>query len=285
MREKNQEQKKQQYHRRLFLLKGVAYLSGALFGLNLFSDAKAGQRHIFPINTPPIQKLPLSEFAPRIAFIIDDIGSSISRAQAFLDLKMPMTFSILPKLQYSNLLAEEINEQGQEIMLHQPMEPYCHEVDPGPGALYVGDCADRILEVMEENISDVPFATGINNHMGSRFTSCRREMKEALEVIKLRGLFFVDSLTTSHSTAYGTARMLRMPAARRNIFLDNYPDESYVLSQLYRLRKYARRTGHAIGIGHPFPETAKAIQSFFNLMGESDISMVHISSLIPAQTT
>ncbi|MDH3880964.1 MAG: hypothetical protein OES64_05375, partial [Desulfobacteraceae bacterium] len=86
MTEKNQEQRIQQCHRRLFLLKGVAYLSGALFGLNLFSNAKAGQRRIFPINTPPLQKLPLSEFAPRIAFIIDDIGSSISRAQAFLDL-------------------------------------------------------------------------------------------------------------------------------------------------------------------------------------------------------
>ena len=246
------------------------FLAGSLSGINVLSKAFAADP------APDI---------PRIALIIDDIGFNRSRLMRFLDIGAPMTFAVLPRLVKSPALAREIHAQGHEVMLHQPMEPFNHNIDPGPGALYVGDCADRILEVMEENISDVPFATGINNHMGSRFTSCRREMKEALEVIKLRGLFFVDSLTTSHSTAYGTARMLRMPAARRNIFLDNYPDESYVLSQLYRLRKYARRTGHAIGIGHPFPETAKAIQSFFNLMGESDISMVHISSLIPAQTT
>ena len=198
MKEKNQEQKKQQCHRRLFLLKGVAYLSGALFGLNLFSNAKAEQRRVFPINTPALQKVPLSAFSPRIAFIIDDIGSSISRAQAFLNLKMPMTFSILPKLQYSDLLAEEIYEQGQEIMLHQPMEPYGHEVDPGPGALYISYRDTEIEEIIEENLSQIPQATGVNNHMGSRFTSSSGKVVEALKIIKQKDLFFVDSLTSSH---------------------------------------------------------------------------------------
>ena len=190
MTEKNQEQRIQQCHRRLFLLKGVAYLSGALFGLNLFSNAKAGQSRIFPINTPPLQKLPLSAFAPRIAFIIDDIGSSISRAQAFLDLKMPMTFSIHPKLKYSDILAEKIYEHGQEIMLHQPMEPYGHEVDPGPGALYISYRDTEIEEIIEENLSQIPQATGVNNHMGSRFTSSSSKVVEALKIIKQKDLFF-----------------------------------------------------------------------------------------------
>lgn len=253
--------------RRKFLRKFAFFMAGGLCGINGLSRAFAAD--------PALA-------TPRIALIIDDIGFSRSRLRRFLDIGAPMTFAVLPRLGKSPALAEEIRAQGHEVMLHQPMEPFNHDIDPGPGALYVGDGADRILKVMEENISDVPFVTGINNHMGSRFTACRREMKEVLEVVKTRGLFFVDSLTTSHSTAYGTARMLSMAAARRNFFLDNHPDESYVLSQLQRLRRYARRTGHAIGIGHPFKETARAVESFFHVIGESDISMVHISSLIPA---
>jgi len=282
MREKNQEQKKQKCHRRLFLLKGVAYLSGALFGLNLFSDAKAGQRRIFPINTQPIQKLPLSEFGPRIAFIIDDIGSSISRAQGFLDLKMPITFSILPKLQYSDILAEEIYEQGQEIMLHQPMEPYRHEIDPGPGALYISYRDSEIEEIIEENLSQIPQATGVNNHMGSRFTSCSDKVVEALKIIKQNDLFFVDSLTSSHSQAYRMARRLNMRTAPRNVFLDTSPDIWDIRRQLRHLRQYALKHGAAIGIGHPHLSTLTALYEFkqeLNIHGP-DFELVFISKLL-----
>jgi polysaccharide deacetylase 2 family uncharacterized protein YibQ len=282
MREKNQEQKKQQCHRRLFLLKGVAYLSGALFGLNLFSNAKAGTSRFFPINTPPIQKFPLSEIAPQLAFIIDDIGSSISRAQAFLDLKMPMTFSILPKLQYSNPLAEEINGQGQEIMLHQPMEPYCHEVDPGPGALYISYRDSEIEEIIEENLSQIPQATGVNNHMGSRFTSCSSKVEEALKIIKQKDLFFVDSLTSSHSQAYKMARRLNMRAAPRNVFLDTSPDIRDVRRQLRHLKQFAFKHGAAIGIGHPHLSTLTALYEFKQELNKQGpfFELVSVSELL-----
>jgi polysaccharide deacetylase 2 family uncharacterized protein YibQ len=282
MTENNQEQKKQQCHRRLFLLKGVAYLSGALFGLNLFSNAKAGQRRIFPINTPPLQKLPLSEFAPRIAFIIDDIGSSISRAQAFLDLKMPMTFSILPKLQYSDLLAEEIYDQGQEIMLHQPMEPYSHEADPGPGALYISYRDSKIEEIVEENLSQIPQAMGVNNHMGSRFTSCPDKVVEALKIIKQKDLFFVDSLTSSHSQAYKMARRLNMRTAPRNVFLDTSPDIRDVRLQLRHLKQYALKHGAAIGIGHPYLSTLTALSDFKQELNKNGpfFELVSVSDLL-----
>ncbi|MCJ7542382.1 MAG: divergent polysaccharide deacetylase family protein [Desulfobacterales bacterium] len=282
MKEKNQEQRIQQCHRRLFLLKGVAYLSGALFGLNLFSNAKAGQSRIFPINTPPLEKLPLSEFAPRIAFIIDDIGSSISRAKAFLDLKMPMTFSILPKLQYSVLLAEEIYEQGQEIMLHQPMEPYRHEIDPGPGALYISNRDTEIEEIIEENISQIPQATGVNNHMGSRFTSNSDKVAEALKIIKQKDLFFVDSLTSSHSQAYKMARRLNMRTAPRNVFLDTPPDIRAVRRQLRHLKQYALKHGAAIGIGHPHLSTLTALYDFKQELNEKGpfFELVSVSDLL-----
>lgn len=282
MREKNQEQKNQHYHRRLFLLKGMAYLSGALFGLNLFSNAKAGERRIFPINTPPLQKLPLSELTPRIAFIIDDIGNSISRAQAFLDLKMPMTFSILPKLQYSDILAEKIYDRGQEIMLHQPMEPYGHEVDPGPGALYISYRNTEIEEIIEENLSQIPQATGVNNHMGSRFTSCSDKVVEALKIIKQNDLFFVDSLTSSHSQAYKMARRLNMRTAPRNVFLDTSPDIRAVRRQLRHLKQYAIKHGAAIGIGHPHLSTLTALSDFKRELNKKEpfFELVSVSDLL-----
>jgi polysaccharide deacetylase 2 family uncharacterized protein YibQ len=198
----------------------------------------------------------------------------------FLKLDIPITFSILPRLDKSKDLAFEIHGRGHEVMLHQPMEPYNPSLDPGPGALYAGYESEKISNIVSGNIQDVPHVLGVNNHMGSRFTSCRQEIGETLRVVKSEGLFFVDSLTSTRSLAYKTAKKLEMPSAYRNIFLDNRPEESYILRQLYRLQKCAVQFGQAIGIGHPYPETAKALERFSTFRPYKTVSMVHASRIV-----
>ncbi len=255
--------------RRCFLLKSTSFLLGSLFGLNAFSKAFAFQE--------PEKS---SSFQPCIALIIDDIGIAYCHARPFLELGIPITFAVLPRLQKTHNLALEIHNQGHEIMLHQPMEPFQSDIDPGPGALYVGDGINRIAETMEENISDVPFASGVNNHMGSRFTTCQREMREVLEVLKSKHLFFVDSLTTNRSKGYRTAKTLEITTARRDIFLDNRHEESAILSQLHKLKRIALKYGRAIGIGHPFPETARALKTFLSQNYPPNLSFVHMSRVM-----
>ncbi len=256
-------------NRRNFLLKSSSFLAGSLFGLNGFSKALAFE-----------EQKNNSCCKPRIALIIDDIGFSFSRTRLFLDLKIPITFSILPRLVHSRDLAYEIHDKGHEIMLHQPMEPLSSGIDPGPGALYVGYGAMRIADIMEENIGNVPFAAGVNNHMGSKFTECPGKIKEALKVVRKKDLFFVDSLTSSHSMGYKTARGLHMSAACRNIFLDNVPNPSDILIQLNKLKRHAQKHGRAIGIGHPLPETAAAIGHFLDNIKDSRVSLVHVSKVM-----
>ena len=255
--------------RRSFLLRSASLLAGSLFGINTFSRAFAFEQY---------ESNNLSQ--PSIALIIDDIGYSFARARQYLKLDVPITYSILPRLSKSHRLAVEIHSEGHEIMLHQPMEPHSPRLDPGPGALHVGDGPETIVKIMEDNISEIPFAVGVNNHMGSRFTERSTEMNEALSVVKNRGLFFVDSRTSSRSQAYEVAGRLGMVTARRNIFVDNVVGESAVLSQLRRLQIYAMRHGHAVGIGHPFPETARAIKHFLNHVKHDDVSMVHVSDVL-----
>ncbi len=217
---------------------------------------------------------------PRIAIIIDDIGSSRSATRRFLDIGAPLTFAVLPKLARTAELVEAIQSDGHEIMLHQPMEPLSSHHDPGPGALYTGDSAERIHSMVLENLSNVPYATGVNNHMGSRFTACGTEMNRTLEIIRDRHLFFVDSLTSSRSKAYDTALHLGVPAASRNVFLDNIPEVAAIKKQLIELRCLAGRRGTAIGIGHPHRATAKAVAWFAKQAPEAGFSLVYASNLV-----
>ena len=255
--------------RRNFLIKSTFYLVSSYLGLNSLSKALASEKLL-----QPYQSL------PKIALIIDDIGYSPNLTRKFLRLGIPVTFSVLPRLSYSQELAVEVRYKGHEIMLHQPMEPYNSHFDPGPGALYVGYEGKQIARIIEENISAVPYVVGVNNHMGSKFTSSQREIEEALWVVKDNGLFFVDSLTSSHSKAYRTARSLHISTACRNIFLDNVPEESAILLKLYKLKYHALRFGSAIGIGHPFCETARAIDKFLTANQRDDILFVHSSEII-----
>jgi polysaccharide deacetylase 2 family uncharacterized protein YibQ len=217
-----------------------------------------------------------------MAIIIDDIGNSLDRAREFLAMGAPLTFSILPRLPYSSLLAGEIAASGQEVMLHQPMEPVCDDQDPGPGALYLTYGGSEIEEILHANLNEIPQAVGVNNHMGSRFTASSGKVTEALQVIGERRLFFIDSLTTPRSAAFKTALSLKMRAGSRDVFLDNCLDEDMIRHRLVELRQRAETHGWAIGIGHPYPQTAKALEMFLSARAWQDgnVAMVHVSDLV-----
>jgi len=217
---------------------------------------------------------------PQIALIIDDIGHSRSLADQFVELQATLTFSILPHLAYSQQLAQELHHQGYEVMLHQPMEPLNDCCDPGPGAVFVGDNANKIENIIQSNICEVPFAKGVNNHMGSRFTASSYEIAAALKVIRSSNLYFIDSITSNRSLAHATAKQYQIPTAYRHVFLDNVRNESTILARLKQLRNHALRHGRAIGIGHPFPETARAIGHFAEQLKASQIQLVPASHIL-----
>ncbi len=248
-------------HRRDFIRTSLQWTLGGWLGLN--GIAAAG--------TPP---------TARIALIIDDIGLSRSIARCFLKIPADLTFAVLPHLPYSNQLAHEIHDQGRELLLHQPMEPFDPQLSPGPGAVYVGDSRDQIKKVVAANIQCVPHAIGVNNHMGSRFTSTNPAILTALQAIKREGLFFIDSMTSHRSCAYQTACRINMSTGRRDAFLDTVRGPSAIINRLYQLVNCALTTGTAIGIGHPFPETAAAIHQFNAEIRDTGVGITSISSVL-----
>lgn len=252
--------------RRKFLVKSAGLLFGGLFATHISAAAE--------------MFIPPETAAPRIALIIDDIGFNLRRAAHFLTAGIPITFSILPRLCCSEVSARALHESGHEIMLHQPMEPFSTRVDPGPGAIFVDDRPERVRDVVAENIATLPHIVGVNNHMGSRYTQLPRKMDQALDVVRANDLFFVDSLTTGHSTAFARARQMGVDTIRRDLFLDTQRDEKAVFGQMKHLGKIASKYGRAIGIGHPRPETLAGIQRFLETPESEEVRFSYISHLL-----
>lgn len=220
----------------------------------------------------------------RLAIIIDDVGYNLKNAQDLLALGVPLTFSILPQVTYSVELAESIHGAGHEVMLHQPMQPHNSDIDPGPGALYVQHTRSDMESIIRKNLQELPFACGMNNHMGSLFTESRPCVLDMLDVFRQRSFFFVDSFTTSQSVAFRTARELNMVAAYRNIFIDNDPHVDSMYRQLHAARQRALRTGSAIAIGHPRPETVRVLDGFLKEIRNTGIELVYASAVARERT-
>jgi polysaccharide deacetylase 2 family uncharacterized protein YibQ len=185
----------------------------------------------------------------RIVVIIDDAGNDLSPLQRFLEFPGPLTIAVLPQLPYSTEAARRAHAAGKEVMLHLPLEPLGNE-NPGPGALEVSFDRYRIRETLERDFKTVPFARGVNNHMGSKATQDPMVMDALFAYLNDKNLYFVDSRTTAASLGKEYAGRYGVNMTERTYFLDNAPVKSEVTRVLNEGVAYARAKGAALLIGH-----------------------------------
>jgi hypothetical protein len=216
-----------------------------------------------------------------VAIIVDDMGSSILEADALLAIDVPLTFSIIPGLAKGREVAETAHRKGRQVMLHIPMEPKGYQQKPfEKNGLLLAMSDEEIEKRMAGYLGAVPYAVGANNHMGSRFTEDRPKMITVLKILKGRGLFFIDSKTTPSSVGERLAREMGVPAAARNVFLDNEADVGTIKAQIEKLAGMAKKTGSAIGICHPHKTTLQALSVTLPILRREGINFVYVSELV-----
>jgi polysaccharide deacetylase 2 family uncharacterized protein YibQ len=116
--------------------------------------------------------------------------------------------------------------------------------------------------------------------MGSKITQEEPVMRPILDLLKSRGLYFLDSRTTAESIAFDLARKMGLRAGRRNIFLDSTVGTEFSKRKIIDLFVLAQREGTAIAIGHPFPETLQALRESLPLLKKYRVTPVFASEII-----
>ncbi len=220
---------------------------------------------------------------PRIAVVIDDVGYNLHQLEPFLEVDIPMTMAILPKLTYSADAARRAADAGKEVILHLPLEAIGGG-NPGPGTIGVGDDDERVLRSLEENLTSVPGAVGANNHMGSRATGDERIMNLILEQIRERGLFFLDSRTTADSVVSSVARRLNVPYTERHVFLDNEQDAESIDAALETAAEIAKAGGFAVVIGHVWTDILpRLLAAWAATLRDAGFEFVPLSDILSAR--
>ncbi|HVS33668.1 MAG TPA: divergent polysaccharide deacetylase family protein [Thermoanaerobaculia bacterium] len=223
-----------------------------------------GGQAVLPVQTPPTSAVTEAATLPQkpkptghIVLIIDDVGHDNQQIERAMKLDPNINFAVLPNGIRGAEYARRLYENGFEVLCHLPMEPVGN-ASPGPNAVLTSMSEDEIEALTSANIRAVPFARGVNNHMGSRATADPRVMRSVLRALP-RGMYFIDSRTGGDSVATAMARQMNIRTASRHVFLDDVPDEAAVRRQIAVLAAEAQKRGVAVGIGHPHRATLNAL--------------------------
>ncbi len=250
------------------------------------SKARPALEEPIPAPSKPTLKqppLPIKTPKPLVAIIIDDMGFNYPLDMAFIKLPAPLSFAFLPYAPYTKELATIAAKEGKDVLVHMPMEPKSMKADPGPGAIYTSMDLSTIKARLNEAFEKVPYAIGLNNHMGSKLTSDLRTMHIVMAELKKKDMIFIDSRTSKETVAYKAAKATGVKSAERDIFLDHSHKYEDIVKAIKDLVKVAHKQGWAIAIGHPQETTYRVLYSYLPLL-QKKVKIVPIKQLIKERT-
>jgi uncharacterized protein len=187
----------------------------------------------------------------KAAIIIDDFGGGTGGVRDFLEGDIPITAAVMPFTENSKEHAEWAHKNGFEVMVHLPMQPKKGKRSwLGPKPITVDLSHKEVKQRVKEALKSVPYAVGLNNHMGSLAVEDEEVVRAIVEVAKEKKLYIVDSGTSPKSKFPQIAKEMNVPLLKRDVFLDDISSSSHVRKQMNRLAKITEFTGRGIAIGH-----------------------------------
>ncbi|WP_133408247.1 divergent polysaccharide deacetylase family protein [Parashewanella tropica] len=219
--------------------------------------------------------------AAQVAIIIDDVGYRQSDKQV-LQLPPQITLSFLPFTPLSHELSKQAYQQGHEIMLHLPMQALNGKA-MGIGGINSDMNQRAINNILDKAIKDIPYAKGVNNHMGSFVTQLEQPMKWLMAELKQRNMFFVDSITTRYTKARSEADKAHVPNLRRTVFLDNDTSPQGLEHQFQHIIKLSKTHDHFIVIAHPHLETIEYLKENLGRLKHYNVQVIPVTQLLAAR--
>ncbi|KAA8714429.1 divergent polysaccharide deacetylase family protein [Pseudomonas cannabina] len=210
-----------------------------------------------------------------LSLIIDDLGQNPERDSRTLALPGPVTLAIMPDTPHATDFARQAHRAGKTVMLHMPMDPAT-----GPYAWHPELPLAELESRLNAALLKVPYAAGINNHMGSRMTAEPVAMAWLMAELQRRHLFFVDSRTSAKTVAAAEAQRSGLASVSRDVFLDDERTAEAITRQLQTAIKLAKKQGSAAVIGHPYPVTLDVLERELPKLKAQGVEWIDLRSMI-----
>jgi polysaccharide deacetylase 2 family uncharacterized protein YibQ len=216
--------------------------------------------------------------AGKLAIVIDDVGYRPAEENKVLQMPQAISVAVLPNAPHAREMATKAHQSGHEVLIHLPMAPLSKQ-PLEKDTLTPEMSSEEVIRIMRNAVNNVPYAVGLNNHMGSRMTSSLPGMQKVMQALNHYNLYFLDSMTIANSQAVPAAQGTQVRVLKRRVFLDDSQDINAIRQQFSRAVKLAQRDGYAIAIGHPHPNTVRVLQQMLPTL-PADITLVRPSQLL-----
>jgi polysaccharide deacetylase 2 family uncharacterized protein YibQ len=251
-------------------------LSAPAVGPDGSAEAASTARDSLPVEVP----------SPRLAIVVDDCGYDPARDAEWLKFPEKITMAVIPFGPSSRRLPRAAHDRGFGVLIHAPMEP------EGPVSDRTGDFRFRrgmsgkeMDALLGRMIEENAWASGVSNHMGSAFTADPVSMATFASLLKSRGLFFLDSVTTSRSVAVQAALQAGIPVTRRDVFLDTGIRPEEMRLRWKKALSIAKEKGKAVLVCHGRRESLRAILDLVPDLEAEGIRAVTLDELFERDRT
>lgn len=221
-----------------------------------------------PPPAEPRTEAPVKACGAKLVIIMDDVSYAHDVA-AIRSTGLPLVMSFLPPSpRHPESAALAASVPG--YMVHLPMEAVAYNQEE-PVTLRISDSKETIEKQIALVKHLYPNVRYINNHTGSKFTSDEAAMDRLIDVMKDNGLIFVDSRTIGASKVKSVESKYGLRYLGRDVFLDHEDGVANVKKQIRDAVAIAKRHGSAIAIGHPRPDTIRALKESKDILGQVQI--------------
>lgn len=219
---------------------------------------------------------------PKITIVIVNLGLSDAATEAAIQ-RLPGAVTLAFSPYAGGKLDQWLDLSrvaGHEVLLSVPMEPINYpDSNPGPHTLLTSLLPAQNLERLRWALSRFTGYVGVTNHMGSRFSTSADSLRPVLQEVKNRGLLFLDNRSTPASVIGQVAAEINLPRAANDRFIDGQAARVAIDGKLAELEMVARRQGHAVGIGFPFPVTIERVAAWANTIEDRGFVLAPVSAV------
>jgi hypothetical protein len=224
-----------------------------------------------------------SDRRPKVGVLVAGLGISESATEAAIQ-RLPGAVS-LAFSPYGLRLAEfaaAARADGHEVLVAIPMEPVGFPLnDPGPQALLTslpwGENNTRLTWALSRFQGYVGATSVLGPTLrGERFAASPEAIRPVLEVLRARGLMFVDGRVGEPAPA-------GLPARSIDLVLDDRQSRAEIDLRLAELERIARERGSALGLAGASTIAVERIAAWAAGLEERGLVLAPVTALVPTE--
>lgn len=220
----------------------------------------------------------------KIVMVLSTQGSDHEQmATQVSQLSDQITLAVPPYGEQQRYWSEFAAQKKRDFVQMLPMEPVNFpDSDPGPLTLLTGVANDENVQKASKVLDGSPECKGVINFMGSRFLASKNDLEPIVDVLKKKGLVFVENFQSDRAQGVKLCKSHNVPAASVSLVVDEEPSLEAIQQQLQQLEKKAL-DGKELAVGFAsasYPITLKALQTWAAQLQMKKIQLVSLSNAL-----